>query len=257
MDYLSVEEARVRPGLRLVLTRDGPGPWSEAAKGFFDAKGVPFAAVEQVAGQEDPALLEWSGQTSAPAAALDDERPVSQLIDILLLAEHLAPEPRLLPSDPHEQVTVLGLFHELSGRDGFGWSRRLMMLDGNLARQPEGPGRDQTLHFCAKYGYTPEAARRAPSRVAQILRELGARLERQRQAGRSYLVGESLSAADVLWAAFAVLIDPLPQELCPMSKGLRRLYTVTDPDLLQALDPALLALRDFVYREHLRLPLDF
>ena len=257
MDYLSVEEARVRPGLRLVLTRDGPGPWSEAAKGFFDLKRLPFAAVEQVAGQEDPALLDWTGQTSAPAAALDDERPVSQLIDILLLAEHLAPEPRLLPSDPHEQVTVLGLFHELSGRDGFGWSRRLMMLEGNLARQPEGPGRDQTLHFCAKYGYSPEAARRAPSRVIQILKQLSARLERQREAGRSYLVGDSVSAADVLWATFAVLIDPLPQEVCPMSRGLRRLYTVTDPEILEALGPTLLAHRDFVYREHLRLPLDF
>ena len=32
MDYLTVGQAKEEPGLRLVLTRDVPGPWSEAAK---------------------------------------------------------------------------------------------------------------------------------------------------------------------------------------------------------------------------------
>ena len=35
MEYLSVEEAKNRSGLRLVLTRGVPGPWGEAAKAIF------------------------------------------------------------------------------------------------------------------------------------------------------------------------------------------------------------------------------
>jgi hypothetical protein len=42
-----------------------------------------------------------------------------------------------------------------------------------------------------------------------------------------------------------------------MSRGLRRMYTAGDPGTLAALDAALLEHRDAVYRDHLRLPLDF
>ncbi len=102
-----------------------------------------------------------------------------------------------------------------------------------------------------------EAAKRAPARVAEILELLSTRLERQRSLGSRFFIGDRLSALDIYWAAFATLIAPLPQELCPMAPGLRRAQTVTDPQILRALNPALLEHRDFIYHEYLELPLDF
>jgi glutathione S-transferase len=177
--------------------------------------------------------------------------------DILLLAERCAPAPALLPADARGRAWTLGLCHEISGRDGLGWSRRLMLLDANLARQKAGPARDQSLHFARKFGHSAEAAARAPARVIQVLELLAGELHAQRRRGSRYLVGDSLSAADLMWAAFAAMFAPLPHEICPMSPGLRRMYTATDPRLLAALDPLLLEHRDFVYARHLELPLRF
>src|SRR3546814_13960066 len=75
-DYLSVEEARDLPGLRLVVTAHVPGLWSEACKSLFDSKGVPYVLVEQVVGGENRALKEWTAQTSGPVAISSEERRV-------------------------------------------------------------------------------------------------------------------------------------------------------------------------------------
>jgi len=96
-DYLEVEAARHMPGLRLVLTAGVPGPWGEAAKGLFRVKRIPFVQVRQVGGGENQALAEWTGQTSAPVAAWNDERPRTTSTDILFLAEGLAREPAFAP----------------------------------------------------------------------------------------------------------------------------------------------------------------
>ena len=259
LEYVDVARARKMTGLRLVLTQGGPGPWSEAAKYFFQAKRVPFTPVAQIAGTEDPELLAWTGQTSAPAAALDAEPPVSRMEDILLLAERVAPTPALLPADARGRVWTFGLCREISGPEGLGWSRRLVMLGGNLARQKPGPARDQSAsaHYARKYGHSEAAAARAPARVVQILELLTHELEAQKRRGSRYLVGDSLSAADLMWAAFAAMFAPLPEDLCPMSPGLRRMYGTLDEPIRSALAPALLDHRDFVYARHLELPLRF
>jgi glutathione S-transferase len=111
-------------------------------------------------------------------------------------------------------------------------------------------------HFAARYGYAPALAAAAPARVAEILRAFAAQLAAQRAAGSRYLVGAALSALDLWWAAFAAMIEPLPPELCPMRADTRAAYTVRDPVVRAAVDPALLAHRDFVYREHLELPVE-
>jgi hypothetical protein len=69
-------------------------------------------------------------------------------------------------------------------------------------------------------------------------------------------MGASLSALDIYWAAMAALIDPLPHALCKMPEMMRHAYTVTDPLLLRALDPALLEHRDMIYDRHLELPIE-
>ena len=254
MKFVDVEEARSLEGLRLVLTTGVPGPWGEAAKGILHVKRLPYVAVRQEGGGENAALAAWTSQTSAPVAVWNDEPPRTTSLGILFLAERLAPTPPLIPDDPEDRARMFGYCHEIIGEQGLGWSRRLMMLHpilaaaGNAAPAP-------LRRLADKYGYDAAAAEAAPWRVVAILRTLAAQLDRQRLAGRPFLVGTHLTALDVYWATFAAMLEPLPEEQCPMPAGLRALYAATGP-VRDALDPALLAHRDFVYREYLQLPVD-
>ena len=257
MEYISVEEARQRSGLRLVLTAGGPGPWSEAAKGFFYVKGVAFTPVEQVPGGENRALREWTGQTLAPVAVFDDDAPRVALSEILWLAERLQSKPALIPDDAEERVRMFGLMREISGENGLGWGRRWLMLGENLERQPPGKGRDWTLRFAGKFRFQEEVLPWARSRSLQILEALAAQWRDQQDRGREFLLGDALSALDIAWAVFAAMFAPLPEEVCRMDRGLRRMYTSGDPEILALMEGGLLAHRERIYREHLGLPLDF
>ena len=44
-DYVSVEEAIERRGLRMVVVGGVPSPWGEAAKGILHIKGIDWVAV--------------------------------------------------------------------------------------------------------------------------------------------------------------------------------------------------------------------
>ena len=44
-EYVSVEEAIKRHGLRMVVVGDVPSPWGETAKGFLHIKGIDWVAV--------------------------------------------------------------------------------------------------------------------------------------------------------------------------------------------------------------------
>ena len=65
-EYLEVEQAIARPGLRLVLSEGVPGPWGEAAKGILQVKKLAYARVRQVPGAPNEALALWTGQAGAP-----------------------------------------------------------------------------------------------------------------------------------------------------------------------------------------------
>ena len=77
-----------------------------------------------------------------------------------------------------------------------------------------------------------------------------------RSAGHDYLLGSTLTALDLAWAAFAALIQPLSEGLCPMKPLWRELYTwlpsVTPRHTLEAL----LSHRERTYRDWLTLPVD-
>ena len=47
-EYVSVEEAIAKPGLRMVVVGGIPSPWSEAAKGAFAVKGIDWVATRLV-----------------------------------------------------------------------------------------------------------------------------------------------------------------------------------------------------------------
>jgi hypothetical protein len=92
--------------------------------------------------------------------------------------------------------------------------------------------------------------------VAEILRLLATRLAQQQAAGKKFFIADRLSALDIYWATFAVLIQPLPPELCPIPEPLRVSFTNTNPIIAAAVTPALIAHRDFIYREYLELPMN-
>ena len=258
MEYIDVSDARERTGLRLVLTEGVPGPWSEAAKGIFHAKGLDYVAVRQQGGGSNAELQEWTGQSSAPVAIWNDDPPYTTSRGILWLAERLAPKPALMPEEPEARALFLGLCDEIHAEMGFGWCRRLVMFNVILSALPPDDGGAKVLRRMAlKYGHSEEAVEIASARVLEILGLLSRRLEEQQAMGSRYLFGDSLSALDIYWATFAALLSPLPPDVCPMPDYLRVMYTAREPEVLAALDPKLLAHRDRIYREHLQFPLEF
>lgn len=255
-EYVEVERARAMSGLRLVLTPGVPGPWSEAAKSILHIKKIPYVKVRQELGGENRALLDWTAQASAPVMVWNEEWPRSLWNDQLYLAERLRPNPPLVPDRLEDRVLMFGYANEICGQNGLGWTKRLLIIRDGL-ENPNEAGRKLFTYLANKYGYDKAAAEAAPARIAGILRALTARLESQRDRDSRFFVGNGLTALDIYWATFAVMNDPLPDELCPLSPAFRRVYTNTDPTIKSATAPILLEHRDFIYHEFLELPLDF
>jgi glutathione S-transferase len=256
-EYLSVEEARKRPGLRVVLSPGVPGPWSEAAKGILYVKKIPYVRVRQEIGGENRALVEWSAQATAPVFAWNEEPPRSTWIQQLYLAERLQPNPPLIPANIEDRALMFGYCNELCGEHGFGWSKRLMLVHPTLTNPKAGEqSRAFSRYIGDKYGYNAPEAEGAAARCADIIRFLVTRLEQQRAKGSKFYIGNQLSALDIYSATFTALIQPLPHEQCPMPEPFRKMYTNTDPLVQAAAKPILFEHRDFIYREYLELPID-
>jgi glutathione S-transferase len=251
-EYVSVDDAKKRRGLRMVVVGGVPSPWGEAAKGILHIKGIDWVAVRLVYDSEP--LKEWAGQRNGPVAILDDERPRAGWAEILLLAERLAPAPSLLPKDPAERALAFGLAHEICGENGLGWARRLQLVQAGLDNAGGFPGPVAT-YLAKKYGYTPESGAAAGARVVELLGMLAARLKAQRQAGSRYYVGNALTAMDVYSATFTAMFGPLPSGQCAMVASSRAAFETLDASTAAALDPILFEHRDMMYRERLELPL--
>jgi hypothetical protein len=257
MKYLKVAEARNLPGLRLVLTAYMPGPWGEAAKAVLGARKVEFIPVEQLAMEKNEELFEWTGMRNAPIAVYNDEPPQSTWHEILLLAERLGTGPSLIPGDPLDRVLAMGFSTEICGPDGLGWNRRLEMMGRPTTRSPSQSGKYDMQRMTRSYGVNPETIARAPKRMIQIMTALARQLHKQREAGSKYLIADRLSAPDLHWAALSLFVSPLPPEKCAMPDFMRSNYTHLTDELAAALDPVLLSHRDFIYDNHIALPLDF
>jgi glutathione S-transferase len=250
MDYITVEEAAARPGLRLGLTRGLPGPWGLAARAIFDLKGISYAPVAQEAGQSNDALREWTGQNSAPVAVLDEERPRAQWSEILLLAERMQPDPPVIPDDFADRATMFGVCHEICGEDGIGWNARLLIFASQRAA-----GHEPYPLLIGKYG-ADTGIDEVVTRLNGLLDMLAARLSAASSA-KPYLVGTRLSAADIYWAMFSNLLSALPEEICPMPGFFRKIVGKIGGYLGRPVPELLIAHRDRIIREHVALPLDF
>lgn len=139
----------------------------------------------------------------------------------------MAPTPSLLPSDPRQRAHAIGPGHERLGEGGIAWNRRLQMLAGTAASGNAG----RLAPLMDKYGFDAADAAAAGARIAATLRALAVLLAAQEARGVPWFVGETLSAVDIWWVATA--------------------------NIVAALDPALLAHRDRVFKACFRDPMAF
>lgn len=251
-EWLTLDEGLTAAGLRIAPVREVPSPWSELCRALFHVKRIPVALISA----RDPhfglsKLKAATAHETLPVVFWESERPRANWLEQLSLATRLADSPSLVPDSPIERAFVIGLLAELCAEGGFGWHRRLLMIQRLLFEDAYG-SRERAIgqYLAAKYrhpGFTvTESSRRCEGIVAAF-----ATLDFAKQG---FLAGNSLSALDLGWAAFAALIQPLPNDLCPMDPVWRDLYTWTPRETAPEKVAALLAHRDRIYRDWMELP---
>lgn len=253
MDYLSIEQGRRADGLRLVLVAGAPGAWGECIKAVYHVKGLDYQPVAQRMQQSAEALFDWTGQTSAPIAAYNDERIRITWENMLWQAEQLQPEPPLIPTNTADKITLFGMLRELVGECGFAWDRRLHSIATS-----GGPEANEVLAYLAeKYGYSKQELDASYQRCDDLLKHFSSHLTQQKAAGSRYYIGNSLTALDLYAAVlFAIMINPLPHDDIPMPEGMRWGFSQPLP-CLDSAAPILFEHRDYIFSNYLTLPLDF
>ena len=209
--------------------------------------------VAQHVGEPNEALIEWTGSRNAPVLVYDDGPPLARWQDLIEFAEAHRPTPALLPKPSQSRVSVFGIVNELAGQWGFGWCRRLMLFD-DLAAAKSGAGEGVppgVVTMMNQYRYDKASVAAAPERIADILRMLAAQLHAQDKGGSKFLVGSEPSAADIYWACFSGMLEPWPEDICPMSSEMRLGRTPTHPVVIAAKDPILLEHRNAMFRKYL------
>jgi len=208
--------------------------------------------VIQDGGGANEALRQWTGQTSAPVAMLGDQRARWHWSEMLMLAEALAPEPRLVPQDEQERMDMFGLLHELCAEDGFGWSCRLIVLD----ILDQAGAHEVAARMRGKFA-SGSALDHAARRIGAVTLALSQRLERQAAAGSAYFVGNAISAADIYWTCFSNMIAPIDAALCPMPETYRGWSDMTRQASIGVVPVNLIAHRDRILQDYLDPPMWF
>ncbi len=252
INYIDFEQAKDQPGLRMVVVPGIPSPWSEAAKGVFHVKNITWSAVRL--DQRNKDMAQWTGTRSGPVVMLDNQAPQSNWQQILLLAETLAPIPELLPKDAAARAKTLQLCEDICGEAGLGWSGRLDGIHSGLTGQGGFP-KPIAQYLGAKYGYEADFAQRNSDRLVALLYKMAVCLIDQKKNGSRFYVGDTLSAVDIYSATFMAYFNPLEQSVCPMDSDMRATFESNTAVVTEALDPILLAHRDFIYEKFLELPL--
>ncbi|MFC4594707.1 hypothetical protein [Sphingobium tyrosinilyticum] len=249
--YVPIKEARAMRGLRIAFTSGVPGAWGVAIKMILDLKGIDYIPVAQIPGAPNEELKAWTGQSSAPVLMLNDDRPRTQWSEMLVLAEQLQPEPRMIPVDEDERMALFGFCHEICGDDGLGWNVRLMLLSGEHGSGEEDDG---TLLMRSRYS-SPVDNNYSRNRVRQIVGAMVKRLESQAAKGSRYFMGDGLTAADIYWTAFSNLFAAMSSDLCTMPDYVRGFGKLLEVYMGEPTPQILLNHRDYIARTHFRLPI--
>jgi glutathione S-transferase len=256
LDYIEAVDARNKPGLRLVLSHRVPNLLCECAKAIFNVKKLPFVAVSQHVMAPNEELQDWTGYLNAPLAVWNDETARGRWYEILLLAERLQPEPRLVPVDRAQRAVVMGLSNEIMGEDGYAWNWRLMMFADQAAGRRD-PDSEWSRILRTSYGGSEVAVGQAREKVGAILRMLSERLKSQRDIGSRYMVGTQLTAVDIYWTMLSVGLYEVSPSVCAAPPFANEIWAGLRAQLIDDMDPVLLQHRDFIWSTYLPENLDF
>ena len=253
LQYRSFEEIIDHPGLRMVLVKGVPSPWGQAAKTIFEIKGLDYVAAPWLGGEPNADIAAWSGATSAPIVAWAKEKPINRWIDILYLAERIAPKPSLIPADAMQRALMIGLSHEICGEMGIGWNRRLQLFAPAFASGNPPP---KSAGWASKYGYQRKRRKAAGERTAASLNALATATQIAVRARGALFCRRRLERARHLLDGLRQFARPLAEGTVSDARGLRPGFTANDPIVKAALDPLLLEHRSRIFRAHFRDPME-
>ncbi|MEM7017353.1 MAG: hypothetical protein AAF512_08455 [Pseudomonadota bacterium] len=236
-EFITLDEAAaMTTGTRVTFIPGIQAMYAEALKNICFVKGIPliralhpFMGIDKATGKDRQArLYELTSQTSLPTMFHDQERPRNVWIEQLALAEQIgeAGTPALIPDNFEHRVEVFGLCAVVMSEDGFVWNMRILN-DSPLGR---------------KYGYSDAASAAAPGKAAEVISLIDRRLEAQGQRGSRYLVGDALTAIDVYWATFSMMVLSVSPEIMPVTqqnKGMLKFFGMNSqiPAIADVLTP--------------------
>ena len=212
-EFISLDEAaQMKNGTRITFVPGVQALYAEALKNICYVKKIPLIRVlhplmgiDKETGEDRQAqLFDLTCQTSLPTMLHDEERPRNVWIEQLALVEEIGDEgsPALIPDEFELRVEMFGLCAVVLAEDGLVWNIRILN-DSPLGR---------------KYGYSEESSSTAPAKIAEVIGLIDGRLEAQEKLGSRYLVGDSLTAADIYWATLSMSTLPVPPEIMPKTQ---------------------------------------
>jgi glutathione S-transferase len=246
--YVDLEAARSAPGLRLIIAGGVPSPWSVAAKAILDVKDIPALIVRK---PRDTTVEDWTGVPNVPVLVYDDQPARSGWAETLAFIERMWPEVPVVPREPEQRARMFGLSHELLGEGGLMWWARLLLIDLSIESEGKrGFPLSVARYLASRYGHTPGCSDTARAHVSERLAFFDAALQ-----GKRYYIDDKLTAVDIYSAAVLASLAVLPDDVCPMLPIARAAFGELGAQLASSIPRSLLAHREQMHREHMRLPL--
>ncbi len=252
--FISLDEAaKMKEGTRITFIPGLQAIYAEALKNICYVKKIkiirvlhPFMGIDKKTGKDRQAeLYALTSQTSLPTMLHDEERPRNVWIEQLALAEEIGASDsiNLIPNNFKERAEMYGLCAIVLGEDGLVWNMRILS-DGPLAR---------------KYGYSDDASSMAPTKMAEIISLINSQLKSQEENNSKYLVGDSLSAADIYWSTISMTFLPASVEIMPKTKqneGMLFFFEANSkiPEIKEVLSDRILSHRDYILKTYCETP---
>ena len=264
--WLTVEEGRRASGVRVTDSPYWGAWWAQALRAILFVKQIPYQKiVHPPYNDQDPTaqdeLVAWTAQSSVPVMAYNDGSPRGDVIRSdwlgqLMLAEQMAPEPRLLPLDPADRIQTVGLAHELMSPQGLMWNARLAMSElfrvtTMTEKQRNFFGKGEFLG--GKYAHNGKPSSPLEN-VRQTLQLMQHHLDINQRKGSRFFVGNELTVVDLYWVYASNFVQLLSPASLPIMRFNRAMYPAINHALQGAVGPSLMEHRDYVLHEHLELP---
>jgi glutathione S-transferase len=250
LEFVDLETARARDGVRIVVAGSVPSPWSEATKGLFRLAGIPLVAVRR--SRDTQAIDAWTGTDNVPVVLVGKEPPRSSWSAVVGLVARLAPGV-LVPEEPQARAKLMGAIDLVAGEGGLGWNVRLTMIDAGLRTRGErGFPANIAAYLAARYGYVAEQQASVRNRIVEQLAFLRSLL-----GERAYFGGTVPDALDIYVATFLTIISTIPADASPLfSPSIHKAFACGADELGPLIPSELVALRARMFEHHLPWPFE-